>query len=670
MIRTGRVLICFIGFMMLLPALAGAVPYRTYYVDSASEYYRIQPLYVPDGNLEYPFAEPVHVHIGPSDSIAVIDKTLGKVLVFDGDRTLVREVGDAEGEGQLSSPEGGFVHTNGDIYVADTGNRRIAIFDAQGGFLRAFGKPDAAALGDSYQFVPTGLAVDRRGVMYVTVRGSDQGVIRIGDEGEFLGFFGANKSQPSFLNWVKRLLLTKEQLEKEIANKPRPVANIGLDQEGYLLAVSPGIGMAGNIRKLNAGGADALKNKVLENSWNVVDVASDSNAFMYGLEQAKGEITIYNPKGIALFVFGRKQQFAQVRGQLIYPTSIAINSRFELAVADSGLKTVQWFKRTAFAEDLLTASDLYYKGRYAESEAYWHKVMKQNEMFDITSLGLGQIALLNGDYEEAQRLFQNGYDVKGYSEAFWNKRIDLIKANLIPIMAVLLGAWVLYRVFRRAIRTAWSRANWPQALRRYGEECKLFWHCFFHPYDGYYQLKGRRISFTFIITVLLLTIAVRTVHVYGSGFIFRPVDRSMLNLGIELLFIFVPWITWIMANYLVCSVKGGEGRLREVLQASTFGLAPYVFISFIAIPLSNIVVVEEMILVNAVTQIMLLWTIAHFFVMTQVIHNFEFTETLKNTAITGFTVFMIWFFVVVLSGMTYNLYDFVFQLYKEVTFNA
>lgn len=664
--RTRRILICMIVFIMLLPGLAGAVSYSTYYVDGTSEFYRIQPLYVPDGVLDYPFEEPVHVQIDRNDQVAVVDKTLGKVVLFDSRRTFIREIGDPEGDGELSSPEGSFVHTNGDIYVADTGNRRIAVFGADGKYLRSFGKPEAIALGASFQFVPTGIAVDRRGVMYVTIRGSDQGVVRIDPEGRFLGFFGANKASPSFMSWVKRLVLTKEQLDKEAANKPRPIARIGLDPEGYLLTVSPGMKSAGNIRKLNAGGADALNNRVLFNSANIADVASDDNAFLYGLEQAQGEITIYDPQGNALFVFGGKQQFAEVRGRLIYPTGIAVNSQFELAIADSGLKAVQWFKRTAFANDLLTASDLYYKGRYAESELYWNKVLQKNEMFDITSLGLGQIALLKGDYTEAQRLFRDARDVKGYSEAFWNRRIDTIKAIMIPVGLAVIAAWALYRMLRKFAASALGKLIWPAALRRYGREWKLFGYTFLHPYNGYYQLKGNKISFAFILSVLLLTVLARAAHVYWSGFIFRPIDRSELNLGIELLYIIVPWVTWIMANYLVCSIKGGEGRLREVLQASAFGLSPYLILSLVIIPLTNMVVVEEMIVVRATMQMMLLWTLAHFFVMTQVIHNFEFTETLKNVSITAFTILLIWFFSVVVSGMTYNLYDFLVQLYKEV----
>jgi hypothetical protein len=57
-----------------------------------------------------------------------------------------------------------------------------------------------------------------------------------------------------------------------------------------------------------------------------------------------------------------------------------------------------------------------------------------------------------------------------------------------------------------------------------------------------------------------------------------------------------------------------------------------------------------------------------FIVMTQVIHNFDFLETLKNIAITVFAIGTIWLFAFIVFGLSYNLYDFFYQLYKEVTF--
>jgi hypothetical protein len=115
-------------------------------------------------------------------------------------------------------------------------------------------------------------------------------------------------------------------------------------------------------------------------------------------------------------------------------------------------------------------------------------------------------------------------------------------------------------------------------------------------------------------------------------------------------------------------VKDGEGKFREVIQGSTYALAPYLFFSVPTLLLSNIVSLDERVIIDSLGTIMYLWLFAMFIVMTQVIHNFDFLETLKNIAITVFAIGTIWLFAFIVFGLSYNLYDFFYQLYKEVTF--
>ncbi|MBP1993110.1 YIP1 family protein [Paenibacillus eucommiae] len=656
--------------LMIVPLrIASAeVPYPTHYYDVNLDELPIQPVYVPDGIIEYPFAEPVDLQSTPNGHLFVVDKELGKVIEFGQGRELVRMFGDEEGEGQLNSPEGVFVAQDGHIYIADSGNKRIAVFKANGEYLRSYGKPETVVLNDQYHFVPVKLVVDRRGVMYISVRGADQGLVRINQDGKFLGFFGANKSNPSFMSWVKKLILTKEQMDKEVANKPRHIANISLDASGFIITASPGTKTAGNIRKLNAGGIDALKNQMFRNSGSIVDAVTDNNQFLYGLEQTTGKISMYDPSGRILLDFGQQQQHAQQSGLLIYPTSLAVNSSFQIFVADSGMKIVQVFKRTEFADTLLTAIQLYGQGRYEESKAYWGKIAARNELIDLTFQGLGKAALLEGQYKQALALFKEASDEKGYSEAFWNVRTDRIKAYFIPVCVSLLVIFVSLRLLRARIAAYWRAIRWTAPLLRYGREAKDFFYVIIHPYAGYYRLKERKISFVFLLSILIAVCLAKAAQLYGSGFIFHPYDLSQVNISNELLLLLAVLVTWIIANYLVCSVKGGEGRFREVLQASIFGMAPYMVFTAVIIPISNMVVLEESILVTAITQIMLLCVVIQFFVMTQVIHNFDFLETVKNMLITLFSVLMIWFFAALISGLSFNLYDFFYQLYREVTY--
>lgn len=94
-------------------------------------------------------------------------------------------------EGQLNFPTNLFIK-NGKLYVTDTGNFRIQLFDLDGKFLRTFGKA-----GDTFgSFArPKGIAADSEGHIYVTDAAFDNFQI-FDDEGKILLFVGSRGKEP------------------------------------------------------------------------------------------------------------------------------------------------------------------------------------------------------------------------------------------------------------------------------------------------------------------------------------------------------------------------------------------------------------------------------------------------------------------------------------------
>ena len=101
----------------------------------------------------------------------VADTELDQVLVYDADNyKLLRKIGTAGKNhtltepGDFAKPTNVAVDKDGNLFVSDTWNDRIEVFDADGGFIRTFGK-NGDGPGDFAR--PKGIAVDCDGHVWV-----------------------------------------------------------------------------------------------------------------------------------------------------------------------------------------------------------------------------------------------------------------------------------------------------------------------------------------------------------------------------------------------------------------------------------------------------------------------------------------------------------------------
>ncbi|MCQ6563347.1 YIP1 family protein [Paenibacillus mendelii] len=668
--------------LLLFPAAASAAqPYDTFYIShgtggAGTRTYWMQDVYIlgPTAPLsgEQTLNKPSDLFIARNDHVFIADKGNNRIVETDDQGRWIRSIGDQEGKGMLKGPEGVFVRDDGTVYVADTGNQRVAVFDEKGTFVREYGTPTNDLMPKDNFFVPIKLAVDARGVMFVVSKGSYQGIVRLNPQGEFTGFFGGNKAAASFIDRIKRQLFTKEQLAQEDLKRPPEISNITIDKDGFFYTTTFG-SASDQIKKLNARGVNrlsGLKTVTMPESDQIADIAADESGFFYVLDRKQqtrrdGMISIYGPGGTELFRFGKTKKDPQQRGVFSYPISFDIDSRNRIWVLDSDLNVMQSFERTVFGDAVLTAAADYYVGDYKKSKENWALVRTMNELVSLTYLGLGEAAQKEGNMESAMAYFKMSFDNEGYSEAFWTYRMEWIEAKFVYVFLLAVILWLLYRYVINRVLKRFSN-QLPSSIQRVTEELADGWRTMFHPYDGFYRMKGKKLSIFSLLAVLVMVMLGKLASLYWTGFIFNPINLSEIKLGREIALFFAPLATWVVANYLVSTVKDGEGRFRDVLQASIFSLMPYAVLIGPIVLFSNILVLEEGIIVSSLTSVMWLWTMVLFVVNGQVIHNFDFMENMKNSFITLCTIGLIWIFVIVSTGLTFNVTDFIYQLYKEV----
>ena len=129
----------------------------------------------------------------------VADVQLDQILVYDADSLkLLRKIGttghnhELTSPGDFSKPAGVAVDAEGNLYVADTYNNRVEIFDADANFVSTFGK---AGDGPGYFSRPKGIAIDGDGHIWIA-DGMQDRVQVFNKEGQLLISFGGHGLLP------------------------------------------------------------------------------------------------------------------------------------------------------------------------------------------------------------------------------------------------------------------------------------------------------------------------------------------------------------------------------------------------------------------------------------------------------------------------------------------
>ena len=129
------------------------------------------------------FSKIADISISPNLELFVIDSHNSEINVFDIKGNLLKTWGTfGSGQGQLNNPTS-ILAEETLVHVSDEGNSRIITFDNDGNFIREWGNS-----GFDYQLVqnPTDIAVDDSGIFYVS-DGNQNRILKFDANGTFVG---------------------------------------------------------------------------------------------------------------------------------------------------------------------------------------------------------------------------------------------------------------------------------------------------------------------------------------------------------------------------------------------------------------------------------------------------------------------------------------------------
>lgn len=393
-----------------------------------------------------------------NDRIVVIDTKLENVLkIYDSFR---REDGT---DTSLHQPKGVFVSAeSGYIYVADSESDRVIVADKDGNIILEIGKPDSD-LFNAPTFKPQRVLADKAGNIYVVLGNITTGAAMFAPDGSFMGFYGANRVEPTseiIRNYFRNLFASDEKRARRVRNVPTGITSFDIDGDFIYTCTASATQTTDTVKKLNAAGKnifanlelsfgdhvpmyDTAQNKVLQSSIIDIDVSDNGNINI--LDLTAGRIFQYDEDCNLLFIVGSLA--SQVGG--FKQVSALESNGSELYVVDAQKDTITVFKETSFGKIVHEATEKFNAGYYEEALEPWYEVLKRDGNYRRAYIGVALALLRKGDYKGSMKYAKLADAPSIYNKAFEGYRAEFLKKNFGKIFAGLAAVIIIFAVLRK-----------------------------------------------------------------------------------------------------------------------------------------------------------------------------------------------------------------------------
>ena len=666
--------------MAVIPVAASQATSYTYTLDDEDELVRTQDAYLPDRTItNLGLTNPADMVIDEDNNLYIVDTGNKRIVIYDLDTEKIVEIINADTvkdknfEG-FTTPKGIYRTKDGEIYVADTGAKTVFKFSKDYKFLRRYDKPTAPIFADT-NYEPSKVAVDSGNNVYIVSEGVYNGIIQLAGTGEFLGYFTSNKTTLTPQQMFLKLIYNKEQeANSAILNTvPTTFSNVYVDMNGIAYSVCMGKG-DDLVKKHSTNGTNMFNNSIIATE-ALTDITVDANGIIYTCDK-NGFIAAYTTAGELIFSLGAQVLDLDVSGLFTSLATIAIDNNGNIWTADGEKGYIQSFTPTEYATTIYKALGEYEAGDYDNALKDWSYVLRLNQMSVLAHNGVAKAYYNDENYDQAMEDFEIAGNREGYSSAFWEVRNKAIQKYLGTFLGIIIALIVLRiaiglidrkKVIRKKKKALGQKLKNLPVIGEIGYAFK----CAKHPIDRYYDIRvhknGSPIAATIIYVVFF---GVYMLYQTGKGFIYQYTDVEDMDMGAVVVGFFAILILFIVCNYLVTSITDGDGTLKQVYLIPAWGLMTAMFSILITRGMSYVLTYNESFILTVIMIIGVGWSIAIIFEGLSTVHDYDFKGTVVSLIITAVFMLIAAIVVLIVIIMWEQLYDFLTTVGKEVIRNV
>jgi len=613
---------------------------------------------------------PEEMAFGKDNVLYIVDTGNKRIVLFD--TVTGTQKGEITNE-EFEKPKGIFITPEGLIYIADSGAETVFKLSESGEIIDRYTRPTAPAFGNT-NYNPKRIAVDNRGNMFLLSEGVYNGIIQLSKSGEFLGYFTSNKVSLSIKEYLQEWFFTDEQKEELQDKVPTTFSNVNIDDSGLVYTTTMGLDVEHPIKKHNTSGANMFDNDLYFDE-TIVDIDIDQNGIIYVAYQT-GIMFVLTPDGWFIHGFGSAVQDHDVSGLFSSLQAISIDDFGNVWTLDIDKGYIQSFEPTEYANDIYDALISYEKGLYEENIDKWQELLKLNQASFLAHLSIGKNYLFLQEYERALYHFEIADAEYFYSQAFWEIRNIWLQDNVAMLLGVIVGLSMLLNVLKYVDR----KKKIFNPLRKVRDkvvkigvvaDMLLYFKMIAHPLDSYYEIKRhKRVTVKSASIIYAVMFAVFLWFTYGKGFIFQLKTAEQIDIAPILFGYFSVMILFIVCNFLVTSINDGNGSLTDIYKMFAYSTAPIVLGTIISLLLSYVLTFNEVFILNFTSIVSIVWFLVYLFLGVQEIHGYRFRDAIKSVLMTILFMTIIMFVALLVFMMSNELYQFVISLFREVWRNV
>lgn len=186
-------------------------------------------------------------------------------------------------------------------------------------------------------------------------------------------------------------------------------------------------------------------------------------------------------------------------------------------------------------------------------------------------------------------------------------------------------------------------------------------------WDMKYENKGKlKVAFTLIVLTILAVILQKKY----AGFLVNYNDPRTLNSLMDIATILFPFFLWCVANWSITTLMGGEGKFKEIVLATAYSLTPLIIIYIPMTFISRYMANEEVAFYYLLLSIASLWFVWLLFIGIMTVHQYTVLKTVTTIVLTIIVMGIIVFLGALVLSMLQQIYDFIYNVYREILFRT